>query len=1045
MLFVELVEDRDLDLRGAVVQHREHHLAAAGHHDAHAGQHPAHPLQVALRLDPRQLHRHDLAHFVAPGVEQVAAVVVAQRRFFLGQLLVQVPRRDLGQFAGHHVAAVVAEQRGLVGAARGLLGRFHGGRHRGQHGGAIGFDGVERAGLDQGLDGATVDRVLADAAAEVEQVLERTAFLARAQDVLDRALPRALDRPQAVAHGARRLALFGVLVSHGLEAVAREIDVGRQHLDAVVLGVAAEDLHLVRVVHVGGHGGGQELGRVVGLEPGGLVRDQRVRGRVRLVEAVARELLHQVEQLDREVGVVALFLGALLEQFAVLGHFLGLFLAHGAAQQVGAAQRVAADDLRDQHHLFLVDDDPVGALERALQIVVEVVHRGAAVLAVDEVVHHARFQRPRTVQGQHGDDVFEGVGPQLLEQFLHAARFQLEHRGGVGVAQNLVGGRIVEAERHDVEVALVLVELAHVAHGPVQDGQVAQAQEVELDQAGGFDVVLVELRHRAVLLPRLAIQRAEVGELAGRDQHAAGVHADVARQAFERLGQVDQRAHFLFLLVAVLEGRFVLQGALERPGVHRVERDQLGQAIAEHVGHVQHPAGVAHHGLGAQRAEGGDLAHGGATVFFLDVVDDAFAVVLAEVDIEVGHRDPLGIQEALEQQVVADRIQVGDAERVRHQRTGARTPARADRHAVVLAPVDEVLHDQEVAGEAHLDDGLAFPAQAFVVLLALGRALGFIREQEGHALFQALFGQLHQVVVQRHAVGRGEVGQARLAQHQAEVAALGDLDRIGQRRGHVGKATRHFLGTEQVLFLAEAAHAARVGQDLAFGDANTGLVRLEFVFVQELHRVRGHNRQAGLGRQAHGGLGVGLVAVHAGALQLDVVAAREHMRPLARQGQRRYRVAGVQRLADVAAAATRQHDQAVLALQPFTADLGPALALVGQERARQQFAQVQVALVVAHQQQHAKRLGGIVVVAQPDVTAGDGLDARAARALVELDQAEQVRQIGQRDCRLAQLGDTLDEVGNAHDAIHHRKLGMDSQVDKRGRSCYGFGHRRNCT
>ncbi|MNI49836.1 hypothetical protein D3C73_1044700 [compost metagenome] len=110
---------------------------------------------------------------------------------------------------------------------------------------------------------------------------------------------------------------------------------------------------------------------------------------MRLVEAVARELLHQVEQLDRQVRVVALFLGALLEQFAVLGHFLGLFLAHGAAQQVGAAQRIAPDDLRDQHHLFLVDDDPVGAFQRAFQIVVEIVHRGAAVLAVDEVVHHA--------------------------------------------------------------------------------------------------------------------------------------------------------------------------------------------------------------------------------------------------------------------------------------------------------------------------------------------------------------------------------------------------------------------------------------------------------------------------------------------------------------------------------------------------------------------------------------------------------------------------------------------------------------------------------
>jgi hypothetical protein len=72
---------------------------------------------------------------------------------------------------------------------------------------------------------------------------------------------------------------------------------------------------------------------------------------------------------------------------------------------------------------------------------------------------------------------------------------------------------------------------------------------------------------------------------------------------------------------------------------------------------------------------------------------------LAEVDIEVGHRDPFRVQETLEQQVVLQRVEVGNLQRIRHQRTGAGTPARADRHAVVLGPLDKVGHDQEVARE----------------------------------------------------------------------------------------------------------------------------------------------------------------------------------------------------------------------------------------------------------------------------------------------------------------------------------------------------------
>ena len=52
---------------------------------------------------------------------------------------------------------------------------------------------------------------------------------------------------------------------------------------------------------------GHELDRVVGLEPGGVVGEQGVGGGVRLVEAVAGELGHEVEDLAGDVfGVLVL-------------------------------------------------------------------------------------------------------------------------------------------------------------------------------------------------------------------------------------------------------------------------------------------------------------------------------------------------------------------------------------------------------------------------------------------------------------------------------------------------------------------------------------------------------------------------------------------------------------------------------------------------------------------------------------------------------------------------------------------------------------------
>ena len=88
--------------------------------------------------------------------------------------------------------------------------------------------------------------------------------------------------------------------------------------------------------------------------------------------------------------------------------------------------------------------------------------------------------------------------------------------------------------------------------------------------------------------------------------------------------------------------------------------------------------------------------------FSLHVVDDLVAAVHAEVDVEVGHRHALGIQEALEEQVVRDGIEIGDAHRVRDERAGARAAPGPDRDAVLLGVADEVPDDEEVPRELHL-------------------------------------------------------------------------------------------------------------------------------------------------------------------------------------------------------------------------------------------------------------------------------------------------------------------------------------------------------
>jgi hypothetical protein len=119
-----------------------------------------------------------------------------------------------------------------------------------------------------------------------------------------------------------------------------------------------------------------------------------------------------------------------------------------------------------------------------------------------------------------------------------------------------------------------------------------------------------------------------------------------------------------------------LEAGVERlPGAFR---DRLRDLVDDPVGDLEHAARVPHCGAGRHGREGDDLGDAVAAVLLGDVVDDAVASVDGEVDVHVGHRLAAGVEEALEEQVVLDRVDVGDLEAVGDERAGRRAAARAD-------------------------------------------------------------------------------------------------------------------------------------------------------------------------------------------------------------------------------------------------------------------------------------------------------------------------------------------------------------------------------
>ena len=159
-----------------------------------------------------------------------------------------------------------------------------------------------------------------------------------------------------------------------------------------------------------------------------------------------------------------------------------------------------------------------------------------------------------------------------------------------------------------------------------------------------------------------------------------------------------------------LAGEVERQAQIAVPGVepgfaHPLVGDGLARPAPHHAGErgddvareAQRLADLADRAAGAvadhRRGEPGAVA----AVFLVDVLDDLFAPLMLEIDVDVGRLAPRGADEALEQHIDARRIDRGDAEAIAHRRIGRRAAPLAQ-DAAAPGEADDVVHGQEIAG-----------------------------------------------------------------------------------------------------------------------------------------------------------------------------------------------------------------------------------------------------------------------------------------------------------------------------------------------------------
>ena len=140
------------------------------------------------------------------------------------------------------------------------------------------------------------------------------------------------------------------------------------------------------------------------------------------------------------------------------------------------------------------------------------------------------------------------------------------------------------------------------------------------------------------------------------------------------------------------------------PGVERLGQrvDPLGRE-AERLGHLAH--------CGARPVRDDRADHGGVigAVAGVEVLDHLLAPVHVEVDIDIGQRARL-VDETLEEELVLDRVDLGDAQAVGHDRVAGAPPPLADDPALA-SELHQVPHDEEELGEVGAVDDVQLMGQ----------------------------------------------------------------------------------------------------------------------------------------------------------------------------------------------------------------------------------------------------------------------------------------------------------------------------------------------
>ena len=222
----------------------------------------------------------------------------------------------------------------------------------------------------------------------------------------------------------------------------------------------------------------------------------------------------------------------------------------------------------------------------------------------------------------------------------------------------------------------------------------------------------------------------------------------------------------------------------------------FGEAVCFGKGKVQDPGGVFDGTFGRHGAVGDNLGHLAGAVLVDNVLDDLVAAAVVKIDVDIGEGNTVGIQKALEQEVVPNGVYVRDADAVGHRRTGCRAAPRPHTHPHIPGGSAEILHNQKIPRIAGFFDGCQLKIQSLLDLVGPRTSVPALGTFQGEVAQIGILPALPSVLFvlgmhklrwnlkfwEQHFPGQGK----RLHPAQQVLQMRKSLGQIGKRAAHFG-------------------------------------------------------------------------------------------------------------------------------------------------------------------------------------------------------------------------------------------------------------------